>query len=273
MAIKLLGVSGEPLVPPHGPLTQDFLMINQPVFAFSNAEDYAVLNDVVTAKGDENPEGFFGRVRNPDAAIAARARRTLEIINGIRSTAFPPAFQEPPASPVDNRYFSGSPFLFGEGRVMKFSANPIDPRLDEELDEADPHYLRTALHKRLTAPDAKDIVFDFQVQLRTASEIAGKIETEIEDACCLWEEKDYAFESVATIAIPPQDFETDVRREFCESLTFTPWHGIAEHRPLGGINRLRLAVYEVSTQMRHVPPEPAASGGDRGASATAGSCA
>ena len=273
MAMKLLGVTGDPLVPPHGPLTQDFLMINQPVFAFSNAEDYAVLNDVVTAKGDENAEGFFARVKSPDVATAARARRTLDIISGIRSTVFPPAFQEPPASPVDNRYFSGSPFLFGEDRVMKYSANPIDPRPDEKPDLADPHYLRTALHNRLTAPDAKDIVFDFLLQVRTASEIAAKIETDIEDASCLWPEKDHAFESVATITIPPQDFETDERRELCESLTFTPWHGVAEHRPLGGINRLRLAVYEVSTQMRHVPPEPepAAGGSACGARATAGS--
>ena len=268
MAMKLLGVTGDPLVPPHGPLTQDFLMINQPVFAFSNAEDYAVLNDVVTAKGDENAEGFFARVKSPDVATAARARRTLDIISGIRSTVFPPAFQEPPASPVDNRYFSGSPFLFGEDRVMKYSANPIDPRPDEKPDLADPHYLRTALHNRLTAPDAKDIVFDFLLQVRTASEIAAKIETDIEDASCLWPEKDHAFESVATITIPPQDFETVERRELCESLSFTPWHGIAEHRPLGGINRLRLAVYEVSTQMRHVPPEPAPASGT---GATAGS--
>jgi hypothetical protein len=36
MAVKLLGVTGTPLVPTFGPQTQDFLMINQPVFAFSN---------------------------------------------------------------------------------------------------------------------------------------------------------------------------------------------------------------------------------------------
>lgn len=30
----------------------------------------------------------------------------------------------------------------------------------------------------------------------------------------------------------------------------------AEYRPLGGINRLRLAVYEASAQLRHMPLEP-----------------
>ena len=38
MAVKVLGVSGTSLLPTKGPLTQDFLMINQPVFAFANVE-------------------------------------------------------------------------------------------------------------------------------------------------------------------------------------------------------------------------------------------
>src|ERR1700676_4872012 len=47
MAVKLLGVSGSPLVPTIGPLTQDFLMVNSPVFAFANVEDYEALSQVL----------------------------------------------------------------------------------------------------------------------------------------------------------------------------------------------------------------------------------
>ncbi len=257
MAVKLMGVTGNSLVPTHGPLTQDFLMINQPVFAFSNVEDYLALNEVLSRDGDVKPPvGFF--TRTMDAAAAQRAKRTREIIGQIQSAepfpAPPFAFQKPPASPVDNRYFSGSPFLFGEDRIMKFSASPLDPS-SAVPNTGDEDYLRTALLERLTAPDAKDIVFDFQVQVRAASSL--DIETEIEDACGEWREEDHPFVTVATIAIPPQNFDTDERKRLGEDLTFTPWHGIAEHRPLGGINRLRLAVYEASTQLRHVPPEPA----------------
>ena len=137
---------------------------------------------------------------------------------------------------------------------MKFRAKPIEPRTGEAPDFNEPNYLRMALLKRLTEPGAKAIVFDFQIQVRTAAQLEGKIEQEIEDASKLWTD---AYETVATITIPPQDFDAPERRALCESLTFTPWHGIAEHRPLGGINRLRLAVYEASTQLRHVPKEPA----------------
>jgi hypothetical protein len=158
---------------------------------------------------------------------------------------------------VDNRYFSAAPFLFGDDRVMKFSARPRQPSDTAPTDVSAPDYLRKALHARLTAPDATDIVFDFQLQVRAAGDLSGTIDTDIEDACCEWDEQAHPFVTVATLTIPPQDFETDRQCTVCERLIFTPWHGIAEHRPLGGINRLRRAVYEASAQLRLMPKEPA----------------
>ncbi|MBM3784776.1 MAG: catalase family protein [Acidobacteria bacterium] len=250
MAIKLMGVTGDPLLPEYGPMTQDLLMINQPVFAFSNVEDYLALSEAIKTGGDESEgKGFFER--KVTGAAAARLARTGTIVRQVKqATAMaqaPFTFQPPPVSPVDNQYFSGSAFLFGEGRAMKFSAKPVDPHSGEAPDGDDENYLRTALHKRLTAPDAQEIVFDFLVQVRSAAELEGKIETEIEDACREWTDP---FVSVATIRIPPQDFETEERRAYCERLVFTPWHGLREHRPLGGINRLRLAVYKASAALR-----------------------
>jgi hypothetical protein len=63
--------------------------------------------------------------------------------------------------------------------------------------------------------------------------------------------------TVARITIPPQDFDTDARRQACENLVFTPWHSVTEHQPIGGINRLKLKVYEASAALRHFPKEPA----------------
>ena len=36
----------------------------------------------------------------------------------------------------------------------------------------------------------------------------------------------------------------------CEAMAFSPWNALAEHRPMGGINRLRKAVYLASQDMR-----------------------
>jgi hypothetical protein len=38
---------------------------------------------------------------------------------------------------------------------------------------------------------------------------------------------------------------------FCEHLSFNPWRCLPEHRPLGGINRARKAIYDGITRRRH----------------------
>jgi hypothetical protein len=98
-------------------------------------------------------------------------------------------------------------------------------------------------------PTAQSVVFAFEAQIRTAADVEGAIETQIEDASVTWDAS-HAFRQLATLTIPPQDFETGERHSLCEGLFFTPWHGVAEHRPLGGINRLRRAVYEASARFR-----------------------
>jgi hypothetical protein len=35
------------------------------------------------------------------------------------------------------------------------------------------------------------------------------------------------------------------------NLSFTPWHALPEHEPLGGINRVRRAVHESLSDFRH----------------------
>jgi hypothetical protein len=39
--------------------------------------------------------------------------------------------------------------------------------------------------------------------------------------------------------------------EFGDNLSFTPWHALSEHRPLGGIQRARRVVYETISKLRH----------------------
>lgn len=262
MAIKLYRVGGERLDPNDGETTQDFLMINQPVFAFANVEDYHALNEVMIAHPEEKPDGFFLRAgRPPLDPIGERARRSFGIISQIKSMVAPPPgaptafeYQAPPLSPLDNRYFSAAPFLFGEGRAMKFSARPVNPMsgdLGPAIDDAD--YLRKAMAKRMAEADGKDICFDFQIQVRTNEQLASDVANQIENMCTEWKDE---YVTVARITIPPQDVTSEERRNFCESLFYTPWHGLAEHRPLGGINRMRRKVYLASATRRKPPVSP-----------------
>ena len=59
------------------------------------------------------------------------------------------------------------------------------------------------------------------------------------------------FSKLATISIPQQEFSTDEMDTFAEHLSFSPWHSLQEHAPLGGINRARKVIYQASANKRH----------------------
>lgn len=107
MAVKLLEVGGTPLVPPNGPLTQDFVMLNHPVFAFSNVEDYEALSQVLLKDEDEAGRFFAERIhRKPDGkpdltdATTRRALTTRGIVQRIQSTVLTAPPTVPPVPPT-----------------------------------------------------------------------------------------------------------------------------------------------------------------------------
>jgi hypothetical protein len=103
-------------------------------------------------------------------------------------------------------------------------------------------YLRDALRTTLM----KDgLTMKFMVQPRT-SEVMS-----VEDSMVEWNETQAPFYDVATIVIPPQDFDTPEQNQFGENLSFNPWHALPEHRPLGALNRLRKVVYDRISRVRH----------------------
>lgn len=249
MAVKLTGVKGTSLLPLHGALTQDFLMVNQPAFAFANVHDYEMFN-CSPGEGLAKLQAFGQTLAlSGHPGATDRLKRTLEIVKRIRASSVDKgAFEQPPASPVDNTYYGAAPFLFGHNRVMRFRAAPVN-RSHDAPNVDDPNYLRTALIKRLK--ENEPVVFDFEIQVKNAVEL--NVATDIENASTEWKDE---YVCVARITIPPQEFDSRKQREKCEQLFFTPWHGIVEHTPLGGINRLRKTVYLESARLRSFPKEP-----------------
>ena len=254
MAVKLIQLDESDesgLIP-----VQDFLMVNHPAFAFAHVEDYEVLSKVILethnhATMTEDPHPFFKIQMEKGGTAAERARRTGELVGKIRAASIADgAFQNPPAHPAQNRYFSAAPFLFGEGRVMKFSVTPMSEPITNPPEIVEPDYLRKALNLRLdpTRQGNAPIVFRFGVQVRSISDI--DIDTQIENACTEWSESETPFHSIATITILPQDIDSEASKKRCEDVFLTPWHTHPDHKPLGGINRLRRAVYEASIEMR-----------------------
>jgi hypothetical protein len=220
MAIKLMGVERSD----SG--TQDFLMVNHPVFFVRNAADYV---EFQKAFSEDSPLKFFFPGLNP---FNFRLHE-FKIANAIQGTKI--------ANPLDTRYWSTTPYLFGD-TAMKFSARPCDAA-SPFVESSSPDFLRENMQKHLAQGEA---CFDFMVQLRN-----NPSEMPIEDPTLEWSERGSPFIPVARITIPAQAFNSPERLALCENLSFTPWHAIPEHLPLGGINRVRKTVYDTISRVRH----------------------
>lgn len=220
MAVKLIGVERSE----SG--TQDFVMINHPVFFVRNAADYV---EFQKALSKNSVFKFFFPGLNP---FNFRVRE-LKIANAIRTTQV--------VSPLATRYWSTTPSLLGD-TAMKFSARPCTAAALFAKTRS-PDFLRENMQKHLARSEA---CFDFLVQLRKRP-----MEMPIEDPTLEWSETDSPFMPVARIAIPAQAFDSPTQLKLCENLSFTPWHTLPEHRPLGGINRVRKTVYDTISRVRH----------------------
>ena len=155
-----------------------------------------------------------------------------------------------PAVPslLTERYWSGTPILLGSDAI-KYSVVPSHEKPCAPFEKGLPKRLvADYLREDLTVHAANNsICFDFYVQFQT-----DPIKTPIEDALVEWDEHDAPFVNtpVARLILPPQTFDSKAQMEFCEALNMTPWHALAEHRPLGQQNRARKKVYEMSQEFR-----------------------
>lgn len=238
MAIKVFAVdNGEDFLQlDGGAKNQDFLMINTPSFAFVDVPDYLQLNKILL-KNDDSADEFFAPLAAP-ATCPRGVISAFQVIKQIKS--------RPVACPVEVQYFGAAPFAFGPERVMRFSAKPRVAPDQKTPENASPDYLKEALEKRLAGHEP--IVYDFMVQVRNKDEE----ELGIEDATTVWDETRFPFIPVAkiTIAAPQADIYSPENEARGEDLVFSPWHSLAAHQPLGGINRLRKDVYTVSAEHR-----------------------
>ncbi|MFM8733544.1 MAG: di-heme-cytochrome C peroxidase [Phycisphaerales bacterium] len=223
MAIKLLDVPGErALADEAGATTQDFVMINYPTFLSRTVSDYSAFH-AARAGGLPATEAFL--------KISPEVLRAITGLNG-----------SPFWNPLQSRYWSQTPYRLGPG-AMKFSARPLGPPERPFTPEPSQDYLRDAMVKQV---GAEEVVFEFLVQLQR-----DPVKMPVEDSLTEWQEADSPFVRVALLRIPKQDLSSGDDLKVAENLSFTPWHALAEQRPLGGINRARKVAYETISKYRH----------------------
>jgi len=227
MAIKLLGVPGRKILPDQADATtQDFLLVNYPVFNVRTAAEYV---------------DFLAKSSAGQLPLFFRAHPESERITAAIAT-------QPVNNPLLQRYFSMTPYALGSNNV-KYSAKPISCTIGETLHDegsgarSGPNYLRAAMKTSLAAGSS---CFLFMVQRQ-----GNPATMPIDDSTILWSEELAPFVEVASIAIQPQRFDSPEQQAFCENLSYTPWHALPVHQPLGTINRIRRVVYDATSSLRH----------------------
>ena len=225
LSIKLEAVSGRNLT--AGATTQDFVLNSHPVMVAPDTRAFLDLLRSVEAGGIRRIWYFLTHLQSARIGVAARSHPTCHL---------------------DIAYWSTTPYLFGDGRAVKYMVRPTSSRTSELPDPLTDDYLRHAMMRHLAETEAS---FDFMVQFQT-----DPTRMPIEDATTDWDPVESPFVRVAQLCIPPQEFDSVDRLARCEAVTFNPWCCLAEHRPLGNMNRAR----------RHIYPELARFRGERSAS-------
>lgn len=228
MAIKVMEVDGAKVLERHKDAkTQDFLLINTPVLMVRNAFDYVEFSQKAF---DGNPVSFFFSLNPLDWHFRELTITLKTLAKKI-------------ASPLKSRYWSTTPYALGDAHTVKYSARPCDGESNERPDDAGDDYLREVMVDALAEEDA---CFEFLVQAQTDAETMP-----IEDPTLEWREAESPFIVAGRIHIPVQRFDSPAQRAFCEHLSFNPWHTLPAHAPKGGINRVRRAVYDAVSALRH----------------------
>ena len=231
MAIKVMNVEGEQLLPPLlSGKTQDFVMINSPAFFIRSTSDYRELEKAV-ANGRPYSYFFGEHYINP---FKWRLRQ-LYIALGTRKAA--------PATPLSAQYYSMTPFNLGPNQV-KYSAKACEDYQAPGVDYTHPNFLREAMKKVLSN---KDTCFQFMVQLRKQDK-----RMPIEDPTVEWSEKESPYVPIARVHIPKQDFDTATQNDMCEAMSFNVWHGVKGMEPISYFNELRREVYLHTVSYTHL---------------------
>ena len=226
ISIKLMGVPGPKLMEEEK-FTQDMFGVSTPTF--------------VTPDTDANAQLQIESLKNTQIFYFLNTHRS-HVLDFIMQALW----IKTQSSPFEAPYFSCVPYLLGEGQAMQYSVWPRSTRRTPipRLPLRPPNdYLRDAMVASLAK---EDVEFDIRVQRQTDPHLMP-----LENNAVLWPEKLSPRQSVATLRIPRQKFDSPAQLDFDKRLSYNPWHCIPEHRPLGNQSRARRRMYDTLSKLRH----------------------
>jgi hypothetical protein len=240
LALKVLNVEGERLPDAPGS-TQDYVLVNAPAFAVAKPKQFLGSLKLL-ARTTDTPQAW----KKLASKVFRGAEALVEAVGG-ESAALKTMGGHPQTHPLGETFYSQVPLLHGP-YMAKISVTPVSSNLkalkDAPLDTRDqPDALRRAIGGFFRSEDAE---WDLRVQLCTDLDSMP-----IEDASIPWPEEQSPFVTVARLRVPRQTGWSEARAAAVDDgYAFSPWHGLAAHRPLGGVMRVRKATYEASSRFR-----------------------
>ncbi len=223
MAIKLMGVEGEKILPEQADATtHDFVFMSTQIFVTKDVKTFGKL--LKSINGGKVSAGVFFLTH----------LGLLKLFASVNIQV---------ADMFDVEWGSTTPYLLDD-RAVKYAVLPQTPS-GATLPTGTPsdNYLRERMVQTL-----KDgaVYLDFYIQVQTDAVLMP-----IEDPRVEWSQDRSPFVKVATIKVLQQTFDTPEQQLYGDQLSFTPWHALPVHRPMGGLNRGRRAIYDTMSKFRH----------------------
>ncbi len=232
LAIKVLGIKANLLTSEeaNGEIkTQDFVMIDHPVFFLRKSQDY-----IPFMQAQKNgPEGFKEWLKNNPYEA--------KIINDTLS--------KNPLNPLSVQYWSQTSYKIGERNAMKYTAKPCAEQnfIEISKENRSESYLKEALSMQLANSDS---CYEFFIIPQRDSKL-HPIEDPTVEWPSVWKGKSNIIKMATINILKGQRPGSAEALKICEELSFTPWHGSEELRPLGSVNRTRKSVYLEISKFRN----------------------
>lgn len=240
-ALKMSDVPGELLPDAEGNAVQDLIFANGPAFNAPDSQTFLRSLKLLALTTDraEGAKAWLSRVLRFIQSALSRVGRSIPALDLFGGYL--------PRHPLGDRYFTQAPLRYGR-YVAKFDLIPetenfqalSETRIDIDREDC---AIRSAVRDAFAQGGGR---FTLRVQLCRDLE-----QQPIEDASRVWPEDISPFQPVASIEFPRQVSWDDERsRVWEQELSFSPWHGLVDHRPLGNVMRARRAAYPYAAQLR-----------------------
>ncbi|MBO1019473.1 catalase family protein [Methylobacterium sp. SD274] len=242
VAIKVLGVEGERLEGSEGDATQDFVLVNGPTFSAPGPKPFLATLKLL-AKTTDRAEGL----KKAASAALRGVQSAVVATTGSPSPTLATLGGQPETHLLGDSFYSQVPLRFGD-HIAKISLVPVSPEM------------RALANKPLDDTSAADaireaVIEHFRIHGGTwelrAQLCLNLDDMPVEDASVIWPETASPYRTIATLTAAPQASWSEARAAYVDDgLSFSPWHGLAAHRPLGGIMRMRKSAYEMGKRFR-----------------------